>query len=112
MIRRRLRIFLFLCALGSLGASHRTAHFVVEAPDEEVARKVGEKAERCRKQLALKWLVAELPDGEEPCLVEVVLTAKSCRGGHDHGIPERGNSLDTNAHGRTSRRPVAERRAA
>jgi hypothetical protein len=81
MTRRRLRIFLLLCALGSLGASHRTAHFIVVAPDEEVARKVGEKAEHCRKQLALKWIGTDLPDEGEPCLVEVTLTARGCRGG-------------------------------
>jgi len=65
---------------GLTGASHRTANFVVDAPSPDVARAVGDHAERCRKSIALQWLGHELPPWTEPCPVKVKLTAGEAGG--------------------------------
>ncbi|MDG3002955.1 hypothetical protein [Paludisphaera mucosa] len=71
------------------GASHQTTNFVVEAPTREVARKVGEHAEECRRTIAKAWLGRELPDWAVPCPVKVKLTGGEAGGltsfGFDHG---------------------------
>ncbi|MFO0907683.1 MAG: hypothetical protein U0794_04860 [Isosphaeraceae bacterium] len=56
------------------GASHRTANFVVDAPTPEIARTVGEQAERFRKALAREWLGQELAPWNVPCPIKVKLT--------------------------------------
>lgn len=76
----RLRILLFLGVLGSLGASHRTDHFVVQAADEEIASQVGEAAETCWKDLALLWLGREMSDWQEPVLLRVTPTGNGMSG--------------------------------
>jgi hypothetical protein len=71
------------------GASHRTANFVVEAPNAEIARTVAEHAEKCRRTIARAWLGKELADWARPCPVKVKVTAGEAGGltsfGFDHG---------------------------
>ncbi len=52
-------------------AEFKTTNFVVSAPTPEVARKVGEAAERFRKQIALEWLGKELPRWSARCPIRV-----------------------------------------
>jgi hypothetical protein len=70
--------------LGSLplfcGASFRTANFVVEARTPEVARTVGEHAEKCRVEIARAWLGRELPNWSTPCPIKVKLTGGEAGG--------------------------------
>lgn len=54
-------------------ASSRTQHFVVTAPNVELARQVAETAERCRQQLAIDWLGKELPPWRDVCPIQVNL---------------------------------------
>lgn len=54
-------------ALASLGASYRTANFVVEAPTAAAAEKVGRAAEKYRHDLAIEWLGKEMPNWSQPC---------------------------------------------
>jgi hypothetical protein len=75
-----------------MGASYRTANFVVEAPTPQAARAVAEHAEACRKAIAVQWLGQELPDWARPCPVKVKLT-----GGEAGGVTSFGF-----AHGRVS----------
>ena len=63
-----------------LGASHRTANFVVEAPTPEVARSVAEQAERCRSTIAQQWLGHDLAAWPAPCPVRVKLTGGEAGG--------------------------------
>ncbi|AMV39488.1 hypothetical protein [Planctomyces sp. SH-PL62] len=84
-------VALLLGALPLLcGASHRTTNFVVEAPSRDVAKKVAEHAEECRRTIALAWLGRELPDWAHPCPVKVKLTGGEAGGltsfgfGHGH----------------------------
>lgn len=86
------RLFSLALAVGILpllcGASHRTTNFVVEARSADVARKVAEHAEECRRTIAVAWLGRELPDWAEPCPVKVKLTGGEAGGltsfGFDH----------------------------
>jgi hypothetical protein len=65
----------FLC-----GASFRSANFVVEAPTQEVARRVAEHAERCRTTIARAWLGHEIPNWSIPCPIRVRVTAGEAGG--------------------------------
>jgi hypothetical protein len=62
------------------GASARTANFVVDAPTVEIAQRVAEHAESCRKAFALAWLGKELPPWPAPCPVRVKLTSGEAGG--------------------------------
>ena len=61
-------------------ASVRTDNFVVEAPNERIARVVGETAERERKARALLWLGKELPAWSERCTLRVTVTSHGSGG--------------------------------
>ncbi|MFN6107819.1 MAG: hypothetical protein ACK5EA_25640 [Planctomycetaceae bacterium] len=52
-------------------AEFKTTNFVVSAPTPEVARKVGEAAERFRKQISVEWLGKELPRWSARCPIRV-----------------------------------------
>lgn len=54
-----------------LGASYRTANFVVTAPTADAAREMGQAAEHHRRRLATEWLGRELVDWESPCPLRV-----------------------------------------
>ncbi len=63
-----------LLSTDALGASFRSANFVVEARTAEAARAVAERAEVCRKVIARQWLGKELPNWSSPCPIKVKLT--------------------------------------
>ena len=88
----RVRIMLLLtltCASPVLGASYVTPNFRIDAPTADVAKKVGDHAEVCRKKIALEWLGHELPRWPAPCPVRVQLTRGEAGGvtsfGFAHG---------------------------
>ena len=56
MVARPWLVVVVLGALASLGAQHRTRNFVVEAPTEKLAERMGQWAEYYRKEKALQWL--------------------------------------------------------
>jgi hypothetical protein len=58
-------------ALVSLGASHRTANFIVRAHRPETAKEVGQAAEKYRHDLAIEWLGKEMPNWFQPCPITV-----------------------------------------
>lgn len=64
------RMILLLAAALSLGAQFRTSNFVVEAPTLEIARRLGDAAERFRKEKAVQWLGKEMPRWPEPCPIK------------------------------------------
>jgi hypothetical protein len=71
---RRLSICLLLAVVGSMGASYRTANFVVQAPNQQVAQQAGEYAEKWRKEKALEWIGKEMPTWGQPCPLKVTIT--------------------------------------
>lgn len=64
-------IVLAMHAAAADGAGHRTRNFLVNAPTGDLARRVGEAAERYRRDLSLEWLGRELPDWRDPCPIVV-----------------------------------------
>jgi hypothetical protein len=63
-----------LAVLGSLGATHQTPNFIIEAPNKEIAKKIGDKAEIYRKEIASQWLGEEMPTWGRPCPIKVTVT--------------------------------------
>jgi hypothetical protein len=90
MDARLLRAALLVGLVASLGASHRTANFVVNAPTPEIARQVGTAAEEFRQTLAIEWLGKPMPTWSQPCPITVEIGAQLGAGGatsfvFDHG---------------------------
>ena len=56
---------------------HDTENFVVIAPDPVFARKIANRAEHFRTELAIQWLGHELPRWSEKCPVRVTLAPHS-----------------------------------
>ena len=68
------RFFTIIVCAGatlSMGASHRTANFIVSAQRAEFAQAVCNAAEQYRRDLAIEWLGRELPRWPEPCPISV-----------------------------------------
>lgn len=68
---------LAICLLGlatgpAQAANFRTQNFIIQAPDAQLARTVGEAAEKYRRDLATYWLGQPLPPWPTPCPVRVV----------------------------------------
>ena len=53
MVARSRIIVVIFAALSSLGASHRTKNFVVEAPTPLIAERIGQWAEHYRREKAV-----------------------------------------------------------
>ena len=62
-----MRCALLAAAVASMGASYRTANFVVEAPTPEIAQQIGQAAEKYRRELAVEWLGTEMRNWSQPC---------------------------------------------
>lgn len=77
-------------ALVSLGASHRTANFIVQAATKEIAREVGEAAEEYRHDLAVDWLGQPMRDWPQPCPITVEVGPHLGAGGATSFVFDRG----------------------
>jgi hypothetical protein len=55
-------------------SKHQTTNFEVEAPTKEIARTIGETAEKHRKKLAVAWLGRELPAWPSRCPIQVTIS--------------------------------------
>jgi hypothetical protein len=62
-----------LFPLPAFGAAYRTDNFRVEAPSAEIAKQVGQAAEKHRKEQAVAWLGEELPTWSEACCIQVTV---------------------------------------
>ncbi|HVW38446.1 MAG TPA: hypothetical protein VHB99_14120 [Pirellulales bacterium] len=90
MEARLIRAALLAAALASLGAGHRTANFIVNAPTADVARQVGDLAEKYRSELAVVWLGEALPNWREPCPITVEVGPHLGAGGATSFVFDRG----------------------
>lgn len=72
MQRRRIG-FVLIAALLSMGASHRTTNFAVQAPTQPIAERVGQWAEYYRREKAILWLGYEMPPWPQPCPLVVTV---------------------------------------
>lgn len=79
-----------LVAVFSLGASHRSANFVVSAPTAELAAEVSQAAERYRESLAVDWLGKKIPNWADPCEMSVRVGPNMGAGGATTFVFENG----------------------
>jgi|GEM_PF-719820 len=77
-----LRWMLLIGVLASFGASFASPNFVVQAPTDEMARRIAETAEAERVRLAELWFGHALPDWGEPCPVSVKVGSHLGAGGN------------------------------
>lgn len=77
-------------ALVSMGASHRTANFVVRAATKELATEIGEAAEKYRHDLAIDWLGRPMNNWPQPCPIAVEVGPNLGAGGATSFIFDRG----------------------
>ena len=75
----------FLCAAG-----YRTANFVVEAPNPQLAQKIGDAAEQYRHDLAIEWIGQPLPRWSQPCPITAEVAPTLGAGGATSFVFDRG----------------------
>jgi hypothetical protein len=60
-----------LSSPGAAGAAaYRTKNFTVDAPTPQLAKEIGDTAERCRRELAVEWLGRDLANWSQPCPIK------------------------------------------
>jgi len=92
------RLFLAVIALlpvlgqGGMAAAagYRTANFIVEAPTEAQARKIGDAAEQYRHTLAIEWTGSPLPRWSRPCPITAQVAPHLGAGGATSFVFDRG----------------------
>ncbi|RLS34263.1 MAG: hypothetical protein DWH79_04935 [Planctomycetota bacterium] len=72
---------LSLLAPTALAAGHRTANFIIEAPTDALARRIGSAAEQYRHDLAVEWLGGPLPRWSRPCPIQAQVAPQLGAGG-------------------------------
>ena len=68
-------------AAHSWAAGHRTANFIIDAPTELLARRIGDAAEQYRQDLAVEWLGTPLPRWSRPCPIKAQVAPHLGAGG-------------------------------
>ncbi|MGA2059678.1 MAG: hypothetical protein ABSG67_04290 [Thermoguttaceae bacterium] len=76
--------------LVSMGARHRSANFIVETSDPNLAAQIAQAAEQYRHDLAIEWLGQPMPNWSQPCPMTVNVGPNLGAGGattfvFDHG---------------------------
>lgn len=67
-------LFVWTLLLGVVSAAGvRSANFLVNADDPQLARQVLDSAEKYRRELAVEWLGRELPPWSHPCPIRVTV---------------------------------------
>lgn len=75
------RVALLATIVCLMGAGYRTTNFVINAPTPQMAKEIGDSAERFRRDLAIEWLGRELPRWSEPCPVTAHVSPNMGAGG-------------------------------
>jgi hypothetical protein len=74
----------------SMGARHRSANFIVETPDANLAAQIAQAAEKYRHDLAVEWLGQPMPDWSQPCPMTVMVGPNLGAGGATTFVFDRG----------------------
>ena len=90
MEARFFRLALLAAALSSLGASYRTANFIVSTSSPEAAEAIGRAAEKYRHDLAISWLGKEMPAWGQPCPITAHVGPRLGAGGATSFLFEHG----------------------
>ncbi len=97
MALRRHLVIVCISALCSMGASFRTANFVVDAPTPQIAQQIGQYAEHYRQEKAMLWLGREMPPWPEPCPLKVTVQMSGAGGATSFAF-DNGRILKQNMH--------------
>ena len=71
-------------------AGYRTANFVVEAPNPQLAQKIGDAAEQYRHDLAIEWIGQPLPRWSQLCPITAEVAPTLGAGGATSFVFDRG----------------------
>jgi len=74
----------------TIAAGYRTTNFTVSAPTPQLAKEIGDRAEACRRDLAIAWLGQELPNWAKPCPIHAQVAPKLGAGGATTFVFDRG----------------------
>jgi hypothetical protein len=74
----------------AVAAGYKTANFTVSAPTPQLAKEIGDRAEACRRELAILWLGQELPPWGKPCPIHAKVAPKMGAGGATSFVFDRG----------------------
>ena len=86
---------LFCVCLSCVGpsaeaAGYKTTNFTVSAPTPQLAKEIGDRAEDCRRDLAMLWLGQEMPTWSKPCPIHAKVGANLGAGGATRFVFDRG----------------------
>ncbi len=96
-------------AMSCLGAGYKTPNFiVVQAPSAELAREVGDTAERLRRELAVEWTGQALPNWSRPCPISAKIAPHLGAGGATSFVFHHGEVFDWNMNVQGSRERVLD----
>jgi hypothetical protein len=88
-----LAFFLTQLAVGlstACAGGYRTTNFVVTAPSPQLAKEIGDAAERYRRDLAIEWTGKELPAWSKPCPIHARVATNLGAGGATSFVFDRG----------------------
>ncbi len=71
------------------GASFKTPNFVVKAPTQQLAEKIGRLAEQYRHTLAIAWTGKPMPDWSQPCPISAHVAPNLGAGGETSFVFDR-----------------------
>jgi hypothetical protein len=89
-VRTIVAVFLLVVCMG---AQRHSDNFVVDADDADVAEEVSRVAERLRRDLAVEWLGAAMPNWPHPCTVTVQVGQTLEPGGATTSVYDRGEAF-------------------
>jgi hypothetical protein len=90
MEARFLRVVALAAALSSLGANFRTTNFIITSSTPELAKEIGQAAEKYRKELAVQWLGKKMRKWSQPCPIKAEVAPNLGAGGATSFLFERG----------------------
>ncbi|MFM1995685.1 MAG: hypothetical protein RLZZ111_72, partial [Planctomycetota bacterium] len=71
-------------------AGYRTANFIVDAPTETLARRIGDAAEQYRHDLSIEWTGQPLPRWSRPCPIQAQVAPNLGAGGATSFVFDKG----------------------
>jgi hypothetical protein len=74
----------------AVAAGYRTANFLVDAPTETLARRIGDAAEQYRHTLAVEWLGVAMPRWSRPCPIKAQVAPHLGAGGATSFVFDKG----------------------
>jgi hypothetical protein len=74
----------------SMGASYRSANFIVETADPQMAARISQAAEQYRHDMAVAWLGQAMPNWAQPCPMTVQVAPNLGAGGATNFVFDNG----------------------